>query len=86
MIKAQMIFESIAAYPFPLFEDLMPMDHPQLNQDTCRLTVSIAVLGFNHEWIKSIADIMKALDNAVRESAGLGGNRVIFGKSNGQNI
>lgn len=80
MVKAQMIFESVSSYPFPLYEDLMPADHPQLSQDTCVLGVSVAVLGLQHEWIETSADVLQSLESALLEAKLQGGNMTLFGK------
>ncbi len=81
MVKSQMIFESVSSYPFPLYEDLMPADHPQLSQDACVIGVSVAALGLQHEWIETSADVLKSLESALLEAKLQGGNMTLFGKN-----
>ncbi len=83
MIKAQMILDSVSAYPFPLYEDLMPADHPRISENTFSLTVSISVLGLQQPWIGGPADALKSLEQSLKDAGKQGGNMVVLGTSPG---
>lgn len=76
--KARMIHESIAAYPFPVYEDLIPENIlNSLTDKTIRLTASIAVAGLSLDWIKNEADLIRALNESIDQAKLKGGNRVL---------
>lgn len=77
MTKARMILESIAVYPFPVYEDFIPQNiWNSLETKTIRLTASIAVAGLSLDRIKNEADLIEALTASINQIKFQGGNRV----------
>ena len=82
LIKAQMIFESIAAYPFPVYEDFVSENiWNSLSDKTIRLTAGIAVTSLTHEWIKTEADLIRSLNHTMEKIKHGGGNKVMIALS-----
>ncbi len=83
LTKARMIFESIGTYPFPVYEDFVTEDiWKNLQDKTIRLTASIAVTALSHDWIKSEADLIRALNDGIDRAKQQGGNRVLTATTN----
>ena len=78
LTKAKMIYESIAAYPFPVYEDLVSENiWNSLSDKMIRLTASISVAALSHAWIKDEADLIQALNTSIEKAKQQGGNRVL---------
>lgn len=85
LTKARMIHESIMAYPFPVYEDLISEDvWNSLSTKSIQLTASIAVAGLSRDWIKNEADLIGALNDSIDQAKHQGGNRVLTVTQNKQ--
>lgn len=74
--KANLIREAVAAYPFPIYEDLLP---PEKNIKTTaiQLSVTMVVAGLDHDWIETDVDLIKSLEISLRDAKAAGTNQVL---------
>ncbi|MCB0832518.1 MAG: diguanylate cyclase [Bacteroidetes bacterium] len=78
MIKARMIHEAVAAYPFPVYEDLVPEDKfSSMKEKAVKLSSTIVVCGLNHHWVDTEATLIKHLEQSLKNAKADGGNRIL---------
>ncbi|HMV26532.1 MAG TPA: diguanylate cyclase [bacterium] len=69
LIKARMIVEAVAAYPFPIYDDLIPQEKiNELDKKEIRIRAKISLTGLNHDWVRTEADLIEAFERSLLQN------------------